>query len=62
MGIDTFISSIGTFPKPTIKVFLDCIDEVCASNICSPFWLALSISRVCVNVNLGRFSLEVQIV
>jgi hypothetical protein len=62
MRIDTLVATVGALPKPTIEVLLDGIQEICASDICSPIWFAKAVTRVGVDIDLGRLAIKGKIV
>lgn len=62
MCVDTFVSTVRTFPEPTVEVLFDSVQEIRTGNISSPLWLAIAVTGISVDVNLGRFTLECQIV
>jgi hypothetical protein len=62
MGIDTLVSSVWAFPKPTVKTLLNSVKEMSTNDVCTLRWFAIAVTRVRVNVNLCGLSLDSQVV
>jgi hypothetical protein len=59
--VHAFFSAIRALPKPSVEVLFDSLNEVGASDVYTPNCLAISVSRVSVNVNFCRFSFEFEV-
>lgn len=62
MSVDTLVAAVGALPEPPIEVFLDSIEEMCASDIRAPLRFTVSVPWVGVDVDLRCFTIEGQIV
>ena len=62
MSVDTLVAAVGALPEPPIEVFLDSIEEMCASDIRAPLRFPSSVPRVGVDVDLRGLAIEGQIV
>lgn len=62
MRVNTLVAAIEALPEPTIEVFLYGVQEVLASDVCAPIWLAKAVTRIGVDVDFGRLAIKGEIV